>query len=124
MENSMNILLYYFPSKEVLDFMLNDLFVEFKELIDDSLIYSTDNKKDSVRNQNRNKVEDIIVRFFDENPVYINEFKNLYQRDFVEVIDNIIDSFVFSILLDEKKTYKDKQSIAYTTNPTPFDIFK
>ena len=88
------------------------------------MIYSEENKKDSVRTQNRNKVEDIIVKFFDENLVYINEFKNLYQRDFVEVIDNIIDSFVFSVLLDEKKTYKDKQSIDYTTNPTPFDIFK
>ena len=71
MENGLNILLYYFPSKEVLDFMLNDLFVEFKELIDESLIYSVDNKKDSVRNQNRNKVEDIIVKFFDVSAYYI-----------------------------------------------------
>ena len=124
MENSLNVLLYYFPNKEILDFMVNDLFVELKDLISIDMIYSEENKKDSVRTQNRNKVEDIIVKFFDENPVYINEFKNLYQRGFVEVIDNIIDSFVFSILLDEKKTYKDKKSIAYTTNLTPFDIFK
>lgn len=124
MENLMGVLLYYFPSKEVLDFMLNDLFVELKELVSTDLIYSEDNKKDSVRTQNRNKVEDIIVCFFNENPVYVSEFKKLFKRDFIEVIDNIIESFVFSVLLDEKKTYKDKKSIAYTTNPSPFDIFR
>jgi len=124
MENLMGVLLYYFPSKEVLDFLVNDLFEELKELVSADLIYSEENKKDSVRTQNRNKVEDIIVKFFNENPVYISEFKKLYQRDFIEVIDNIIESFTFSVLLDEKKTYKDKKSIAYTTNPSPFDIFK
>lgn len=124
MENLMGVLLYYFPSKEVLDFMLNDLFVELKELVSTDLIYSEDNKKDSVRTQNRNKVEDIIVSFFNENPVYVKEFKKFYQRDFIEGIDNIIESFTFSVLLDEKKTYKDKKSIAYTTNPSPFDIFR
>ena len=124
MEKLLNVLMYYFPNEKSLDFMVNDLFVELKDLISIDMIYSEENKKDSVRTQNRNKVEDIIIKFFDENPVYINEFKNLYKRDFVEEIDNIIDSFVFSVLLDEKKTYKDKQSVAYTTNPTPFDIFK
>ena len=64
------------------------------------------------------------VQFFNENPVYIQEFKKLYQRDFIEVIDNIIESFTFSVLLDEKKTYKDKKSISYTINPSPFDIFR
>ena len=124
MENSFNILLYYFPNKEVLDFMVNDLFEELKDLISIDLIYSEENKKDSVRTQNRNKVEDIIVNFFNKNPDYISEFKKLYQRDFIELIDNIIESFTFSVLLDEKKTYKDKKSISYTTNPSPFDIFR
>lgn len=124
MENLMSVLLYYFPSKEVLDFMLNDLFEELKKLVSIDLIYSEDNKQDSIRTKNRNNVEDIIVQFFNENPVYIQEFKKLYQRDFIEVIDNIIESFTFSILLDEKKTYKDKKSISYTTNPSPFDIFR
>ena len=124
MDNSLNILLYYFPNEGILNFMVNDLFLELKEMISIDLIYSEENKKDSVRTQNRNKVEDIIVKFFNENPVYISEFKKLYQRDFIEVIDNIIESFTFSVLLDEKKTYKDKKSITYTTNPSPFDIFK
>lgn len=124
MDNSLNILLYYFPNEGILNFMVNDLFLELKEMISIDLIYSEENKKDSIRTQNRNKVEDIIVEFFNENPVYISEFKKLYQRDFIEVIDNIIESFTFSVLLDEKKTYKDKKSIAYTTNPSPFDIFK
>ena len=124
MEKLMSILLYYFPSKEVLDFMLNDLFEELKELVSIDLIYSEENKQDSTRTKNRNNVEDIIVQFFNENPEYISEFKKLYQRDFIEVIDNIIESFTFSVLLDEKKTYKDKKSISYTTNPSPFDIFR
>ena len=124
MDNSLNILLYYFPNEGILNFMVNDLFLELKEMISIDLIYSEENKKDSVRTQNRNKVEDIIVKFFNENPVYISEFKKLYQRDFIKVIDNIIESFTFSVLLDEKKTYKDKKSITYTTNPSPFDIFK
>ena len=124
MEKLMSILLYYFPSKEVLDFMLNDLFEELKELVSIDLIYSEENKQDSTRTKNRNNVEDIIVQFFNENPEYICEFKKLYQRDFIEVIDNIIESFTFSVLLDEKKTYKDKKSISYTTNPSPFDIFR
>lgn len=124
MENLLNILLYYFPNKNFLDFMMNDLFEELKDLISIDLIYSEKNKKDSVRTQNRNRVENIIIKFFDENPYYISEFKKLYKKDFFEVIDNIIDSFVFSILLDEKKTYKDKKSISYTINPSPFDIFK
>ena len=124
MEKLMSILLYYFPSKEVLDFMLNDLFEELKELVSIDLIYSEENKQDSTRTKNRNNVEDIIVQFFNENPVYIQEFKKLYQRDFIEVIDNIIESFTFSVLLDEKKTYKDKKSISYTINPSPFDIFR
>ncbi len=124
MENLLNILLYYFPNKKFLDFMMNDLFEELKDLISIDLIYSEKNKKDSVRTQNRNRVENIIIKFFDENPYYISEFKKLYKKDFFEVIDNIIDSFVFSILLAEKKTYKDKKSISYTINLSPFDIFK
>ena len=124
MENLMSVLLHYFPSKEVLDFMINDLFEELKELISIDMIYSEENKQDSIRTKNRNNVEDIIVQFFNENPVYIQEFKKLYQRDFIEVIDNIIESFTFSVLLDEKKTYKDKKSISYTINPSPFDIFR
>lgn len=124
MENLLNILLYYFLNKKFLDFMMNDLFEELKDLISIDLIYSEKNKKDSVRTQNRNRVENIIIKFFDENPYYISEFKKLYKKDFFEVIDNIIDSFVFSILLAEKKTYKDKKSISYTINLSPFDIFK
>lgn len=124
MEDLMNVLLYYFPSKEVLDFMLNDLFEELKELVSIDLIYSEENKNVSIRIQNRNKVEDIIVNFFNENPVYVKEFKKLSKREFIEVIDNIIESFTFSVLLDEKKTYKDKKSIAYTTIPSPFEIFR
>ena len=124
MEDLLNVLLYYFPNEDVLDFMLNDLFEELKELVSIDLIYSEDNKQDLIRTQNRNKVEDVIVQFFNKNPVYIQEFKKLYQRDFIEVIDNIIESFTFSVLLDEKKTYKDKKSISYKTNPSPFDIFK
>lgn len=124
MENSLNVLLYYFPNKEILDFMVNDLFVELKDLISIDMIYSEENKKDTVRTRNRNKVEDIIVKFFNDNPDYINEFKKLYQRDFIEVIDNLIESFTFSILLDDKRTYRDRKSIAYTIKPSPFDIFK
>ena len=81
MDNSLNILLYYFPNEGILNFMVNDLFLELKEMISIDLIYSEENKKDSIRTQNRNKVEDIIVEFFNENPVYISEFKKLYQRD-------------------------------------------
>lgn len=123
MEKLLNVLMYYFPNEESLNFMVNDLFEELKELISENMVYSEENKKDSIRTQNRNKVEDIIVKFFNDNPVYINEFKSLYQRDFIEVIDNIIEVFTYSILLDNKKTYKDKKSIAYTDKPSPFDIF-
>ena len=124
MKDLLNVLMYYFPNEESLNFMVNDLFEELKELVSIDLIYSEENKQDSTRTKNRNNVEDIIVQFFNENPEYISEFKKLYQRDFIEVIDNIIESFTFSVLLDEKKTYKDKKSISYTTNPSPFDIFR
>lgn len=120
----LNVLLYYFPNKEVLDFMLNDLFEELKALITEDMLYNEENKKDSIRTQNRNNIEDIIVKFIDNNPIYAEEIKRLYEKDFIELIDNIIESFTYSVLLDENKTYKDKKSIAYTINPSPFDIFK
>ena len=33
MDNSLNILLYYFPNEGILNFMVNDLFLELKEMI-------------------------------------------------------------------------------------------
>ena len=106
------------PTNDLVDMVMND------EPKLTTVKHSEENKQDSIRTKNRNSVEDIIVQFFNENPVYIQEFKKLYQRDFIEVIDNIIESFTFSVLLDEKKTYKDKKSISYTINPSPFDIFR
>ena len=40
MDNSLNILLYYFPNEGILNFMVNDLFLELKEMISIDLIYS------------------------------------------------------------------------------------
>ena len=123
MKDLLNVLLYYFPNKKVAEFLLNDLFVELRELISLDMIYSNKNRIDSMRTQNRNKVEDIVIKYFNDNPVYITEFKKLYQKDFMEVIDVIIETFSYSILLNDKKVYKDKKSIMFSNKPSPFDIF-
>ena len=65
MDNSLNILLYYFPNEGILNFMVNDLFLELKEMISIDLIYSEENKKDSIE----------IISFNSKNKSFTIKFK-------------------------------------------------
>ena len=44
MKDLLNVLMYYFPNKESLNFMANDLFVELNDLISVEMVYSNENR--------------------------------------------------------------------------------
>ncbi|MBQ8424904.1 MAG: hypothetical protein IJX17_02650 [Clostridia bacterium] len=112
-ESQKLLLLSYFNNEETMRFMCMDFFEELKLIIPKNLIYCKENSNDKIRDKNREKVKEIIIKFLTKNEVYYNEIKKLYHSKNLDFIDDIIDAYVITLLIDKTHIFKDKNSIAY-----------
>lgn len=112
---------YLFPNKDCLIFFKEQLFEELKEIIPEKLCYSDDNKKDRIRNSNNIKCISLIKEFFINNPIYKDEVEYLYKKQLDEIIDDILNGFVF-LLKGGINIIEDNKSVCYVEGINIFDL--
>ena len=118
-ERKEKLLKYLFPTEEIRKFVCNDLFMELSEIIKTTDCISSKNIKNSVRQENKEKVEKQIKEFIKENPNYEKMLLELYhQKDISQIYDDILIGYTFFLAstygrIGEIDIFKDKKSICY-----------
>ena len=118
-ERKEKLLKYLFPTEEIRKFVCNDLFMELSEIIKTTDCISSKNIKNSVRQENKEKVEKQIKEFIKQNPNYEKMLLELYhQKDISQIYDDILIGYTFYLAstygrIGEIDIFKDKKSICY-----------
>lgn len=118
-ERKQKLLNYLMPNKEKRNFLCNDLFMELKELIPDSMIISMKNNSLKERKKNYQTVETIILSFINNNINYKKQIKDLFNLNETDILNDLVIGYVFFVINTNAKFYhidifKDKRSICYS----------
>ena len=118
-ERKQKLLNYLMPNKEKRNFLCNDLFMELKELIPDSIIISMKNNSLKERKKNYQTVETIILNFINNNINYKKQIKDLFNLNETDILTDLVIGYVFFVINTNAKFYhidifKDKRSICYS----------
>ena len=117
-EEKMSLLKFLYLNQDTQDFLCNDLFQEFMNIIPKTKCICSDNIDSATRRNNFNKALASIHNFLIENNYYkvmIEEAFSAYEQKILEA--HLLMGYVFYIALTENKgidIFKDKNSICYT----------
>ena len=110
---------YLYPTKEIREFMLYDLYVELISLLTKKVCFSVDNMKEEARKTNLNKAKLIISSFLDNN---LNYKKRLIELN-LKIEDNLIEEILWGYILfittninngTGADVFWDKRSVCYS----------
>lgn len=110
---------YLYPTKDIQEFMLYDLYVELISLLTKKVCFSVDNMKEEARKTNLNKAKLIISSFLDNN---LNYKKRLIELN-LKIEDNLIEEILWGYILfittninngTGADVFWDKRSVCYS----------
>lgn len=110
---------YLYPTKQIGEFMCNDLYQELLELISVDKCISEDNNLDRVRENNLSEVRGIISGFILGNPTYHQILIEYYKHDNINwIVRDVLIGLVLYISsiikeFDKIDILKDPRSILY-----------
>ena len=118
-ERKLKLLKYLYPSEQIRQFLCDDLYLEFMDIIPKNLCISSNNKTNIMRKENFNKVVYIITIFFKNNPKYQQKILELFNKSFDYLTYDIIAGYVFNLSNTIPRyigidIFRDKKSICYT----------
>ena len=117
-----------YKNQETQEFLCNDLFQEFMNIIPKTKCICSDNIVHETRQINRNESIDSIVNFINSNQAYNDMLNTLYQGyDKSDLVEELLNGYVFFIAQVEPKykdidIFKDKKSVCYTSGPSIVDF--
>lgn len=116
-DKKQKLLNYLMPEHKVRQFLCNDLFLELKKLIPNSMCISPQNKSTEKRKKNYKEIKKIIIEFLDNNDYYKHEVEVYYKEE--DKIDNLLIGYVFFVLNTMTKynhvdIFLDKRSVCYS----------
>ena len=126
-EEKIALIKFLYLNDETRDFLCNDLFQEFKNIIPKTMCLSNENLNDDMRAYNHSCVKLLIQVFFNENINYKELTKKLFSH-YTEnrLIEHLILGYVFFIANINNKEdidiFKDKKSICYSEAPPLYNL--
>lgn len=116
------LLEYLYPTKEIAEFMIGDLYVELTLILDKKTCFSSANIKKSTRASNLVLARQTVKNFLIENPIYKTKLEEFFPKSNEDIlIDNIISGYVMIKSTNVNKgngadVFWDKRSVCYSKN--------
>ena len=122
------LLMYLYPTRELADFMINDVYVELSFFLDKKVCFSKNNTNEKVREENAKQAHLIIQNFLNNNPMYIQKLETFYSKNKSQMISDILWGYTMMVSSNINRwtgadIFWDKRSVCYCRHSV-FDFDK
>ena len=116
------LLNYLFPREEIVEFMFCDFYSELALVLDKKICFSSKNLNNETRRQNLELSKNIVIKFLQENDIYLKRLLEYYpDGNFKVLVSNIICGYTLIISSHINRgsgadVFLDKRSVFFSKN--------